>query len=199
MINADNTVVWNYRPLLFGALNAPQGISQASNGNIFIADTGNNRVLEVSQSLKVENTIRATFKHPLSAEREEAVHTTLVADSGNDRVLEVDDSGNTVWGLGAPTLSHPSDARRLPNGDTLITDSGNHRVLQINRAQGLRFMYGGDGNRATCYFPNSAQGLPNGDVLIADTGNNRVIEVNQQGTIVWQLQNLESPSFAQRL
>jgi hypothetical protein len=197
-VNSNNVVLWSYQPLIFGRLANPQGVSKASNGNYFIADTDNNRVLEIGPKHAIQTTIKASFNHPCSVEREEATHTTLVADTGNNRVVEVDDNGTVVWGVGI-NLLHPTYAARLPNGDTVIADSGNHRVLQINRAQGLRLMYGGDGKRETCYFPNSAQGLPNGHLLIADTGNQRVIEVDGKGTIVWKLATKEQPMFAERI
>jgi hypothetical protein len=197
-VNANNVVLWSYQPLLFGRLRNPQGVSKSATGTYFIADTDNNRVLEIGRTHAIQTTIKASFNHPCSVEREDATHTTLVADTGNNRVIEVDDSGTVVWGV-AINLLHPTYAARLPNGDTLISDSGNHRILQINRAQGMRFMYGGDGKRETCYFPNSAQGLPNGHTLIADTGNQRVIEVDGKGAIVWKLATAEQPMFAERL
>ncbi|MDB5095908.1 MAG: hypothetical protein JWM80_329 [Cyanobacteria bacterium RYN_339] len=195
-INASNTVVWSFR-----SANA-QGVFKASNGNVFIADTNNNRVLNVSASRQVQTTIKQPFNHPLSVEREEATHTTLVADTGNNRVIEVDDAGVIKWGYGngeATQLNHPTYATRLPNGNTIFVDTGNCRVIESSPAHRMVWMYGGDGKRETCYFPNGAQRLPNGNTLISDTGNNRVIEVNGAGKIVWQLTDLEQPTFAERL
>jgi hypothetical protein len=201
-INSMNTAVWSYQPLVLGRLNNPQGVFKAANGNVFIADTGNNRVLNISQGGKVQTTIKQPFNHPLSVEREDATHTTLVADTGNNRVIEVDDTGYITWGYGNgdPTqLNHPTYATRLPNGNTIFVDTGNHRVIESTPGHRMAWMYGGDGKRETCYFPNAAQRLPNGDTLIADTGNNRVIEVDKGGKIVWQLLELEQPTFAERL
>lgn len=201
-VNSMNTAVWSYQPLVLGRLSNPQGAFKASNGNVFIADTGNNRVLNISASGKVQTTIKQPFNHPLSVEREDATRTTLVADTGNNRVIEVDDTGYITWGYGNgdPTqLNHPTYATRLPNGNTIFVDTGNHRVIESTRDHRLAWMYGGDGKRETCYFPNAAQRLPNGNTLITDTGNNRVIEVNKDGKIVWQLANLEQPTFAERL
>lgn len=203
-LDANNNTVWSYRPLMFGALANPQGCCKASNGNVYIADSKNNRVLVVSQNGSVQSKLSFNFSNPLSVEREEDTHTTLVADTGNNRVVEVNDSGVETWGL-AMQLLHPAYAQRLPNDDIVIADTGNSRILQIDRAQGARHVWGGDGNGATCRFPMSAQGLPNGDLLIADTGNNRVIEVkytgdNTPGTIVWEIDNLPSPPlFAERI
>ncbi|HEY9722681.1 MAG TPA: carboxypeptidase regulatory-like domain-containing protein [Oscillatoriaceae cyanobacterium] len=194
------TTVWQYEPLLFGRLSHPQGISMASNGDVVIADTNNNRVLEVTPQLKVARTLKTRLNHPEYAEREDS-KTTLVADTMNDRVIEVDDNGQIVWSAGDGTASivnHPSFATRLPNGNTLITDSGNSRILEVSPQGGLVWMYGGKGDGSVCRFPNSAVRLPNGDTLIADTGNNRVIEVDSSSNVVWHA-NVEQPLFAERI
>jgi hypothetical protein len=103
------------------------------------------------------------------------------------------------YGNGDPTqLRNPKYATRLPNGNTIFVDTGNHRVMEVTPNHRNPWIYG-DNKRETCYFPNSAQRLPNGNTLIADTGNNRVIEVNKDGKIVWQLTDLDQPTFAERL
>jgi hypothetical protein len=196
-LNESNMVVWSYRPLLFGNLGNPQGVSKTKSGNILIADTENGRVVEVSPSHKIQKTIKFRFNRPMSVDRVDATSTTLVADTGNNRVIEVADNGVITWGV-TEKLNHPAFAQRLANGNTLIADTGNHRVMEVNKAQQLVWMYGGDGARGTCYLPNAATRLANGNTLIADTGNDRVIEVNAKGAIVWQAA-AEQPLFAERL
>lgn len=200
-LNDSNMVVWSYRPLVFGNLGNPQGVTRTKSGNVLIADTENNRVIEVSSGHKVQKTIKFRFNRPMSVDRIEATNTTLVADTGNNRVIEVADNGAITWGVGDGTpglLNHPAYAQRLPNGNTLIADTGNSRVMEVTKDQKLVWMFGGNGEKATCYLPNSAVRLSNGNTLIADTGNDRVIEVNAKGEILWNLP-AEQPLFAERL
>jgi DNA-binding beta-propeller fold protein YncE len=200
-LNASSMVVWSYQSMLFGSLSNPQGVTRTKSGNTLVADTGNNRVIEISASHKIEKTIKFRFNHPMSVDRVDATNTTLVADTGSNRVLEVADNGTITWSVGDGTtglLSHPAFAQRLANGNTLIADTGNHRVLEVTKDRKLAWSYGGNGERATCYLPNSAVRLSNGNTLIADTGNDRVIEVDAKGAIVWQMPT-EQPLFAERL
>lgn len=193
-------VAWSYKPLVFGRLNNAQGVFRAASGNTFIADTDNNRVIEVSTSQQIQRSVKFDFRKPMSVERLEASHTTLVADTGNNRVVEVDDAGRVIWGFGdgnPENLNHPTHAVRLPNGNTLVTDSGNSRILEITRESRLAWDYG-DNTRATCAFPNAATRLPNGNTLVADTGNHRVIEVDRNRQIVWT-HEIDAPLFAERL
>ena len=201
-LNDDNMVIWSYRPMLLGRLGNPQGVARTKSGNVLIADTDNDRVVEVSPNHKVEKTLKVRFNHPMSVDRIDATNTTLVADAGNHRIVEVADNGVIVWSVGNGTpalLNHPAYATRLPNGNTLIADTGNSRVMEINKAQQLVWMYGGKGDKATCHLPNSAVRLANGNTLIADTGNDRVIEVSAKGELVWQMPGVEQPLFAERL
>lgn len=199
-VTFNGGVVWSYKPLLFGRLNHAQGAFRAASGNTFIADTDNNRVIEVSTSQQIQRAVKFDFRQPMSVERLETSHTTLVADTGNNRVLEIDDNGRVVWGFGdgnPENLNHPTHAQRLPNGNTLVTDSGNSRILEITRDAKMAWFYG-DNTRATCAFPNAATRLPSGNTLVADTGNHRVIEVDRNQQIVWT-HEIDAPLYAERL
>ncbi len=199
-VTFNGAVAWAYKPLVFGRLSNAQGVFRAASGNTFIADTDNNRVIEVSTSQQIQRAVKYDFRKPMSVERLESSHTTLVADTGNNRVVEIDDNGRAVWGFGdgnPENLNKPTHAVRLPNGNTLVTDSGNSRILEITREARLAWDYG-DNTRATCAFPNSATRLPNGNTLIADTGNHRVIEVDRNRAIVWT-HEIETPLYAERL
>lgn len=201
-VNASNMAVWTYRPLLVGRLGNPQGVDRAESGSVFVADTDNNRVLELNPNRKVERKLKVSFNHPMGVDYVEQTRTVLVADTGNHRVVEIGPDGKIVWGVGDGTtglLNRPTYAQRLANGNTLITDTGNHRVMEINARLQLVWMYGGKGDRAQCFLPNSAVRLPNGNTLIADTGNDRVIEVNGKGEQVWMLPGVAQPLFAERL
>ncbi|MEB3198493.1 MAG: carboxypeptidase regulatory-like domain-containing protein [Candidatus Sericytochromatia bacterium] len=199
-VTPTGTSVWSYKPLVLGRLSQPQGVHRAASGNTFIADTGNDRVIEVSSSQQVQRTLKVDLARPMSVERLDLSKTTLVADTGHHRVIEVNDAGRIVWGFGDGDLSNlnrPTHATRLPNGNTLVTDTGNSRILEITPDHRLAWDFGGDGNRATCFLPNSAVRLPNGNTLIADTGNQRVIEVSPAREVVWRAA-VEAPLFAER-
>jgi hypothetical protein len=194
-VNSSNLTVWQYRPLFMGRLGNPQGVDRTEGGNVIIADTANNRVIEVNPGRKVERTISTTLNKPMSVDFVDATKNTVIADTGNNRVIEVTPDGVVVWGVGdgtAAILNHPTYAQRLGNGNTLITDTGNGRVMEVNKQQKLVWMF--DGLR----FPSSAVRLPNGNTLITDTGNDRVIEVNAAKSVVWNLPGVEQPLFAER-
>ncbi|MBI6546374.1 MAG: carboxypeptidase-like regulatory domain-containing protein [Cyanobacteria bacterium NC_groundwater_1444_Ag_S-0.65um_54_12] len=184
-----------------GGVEAPRGASRTQQGNIMVADTGHDRILELTDSNKITWEYEANLSEPRWAERLPNGNV-LIVDTGNHRVIEVKNAGTIVWGFGAggtDLLNHPSCAQRLPNGNTLICDAGNDRVLEVNNQGALAWLFPAaernkDVNLAN---PNSAKRLPSGNTLIADTDNNRVMEIDAAGNLTWRA-NIQQPLFADR-
>lgn len=184
-----------------GGISAPGGATRTPQGNVLIADTGHNRIVELNSSNQVVWEYKDRLSGPRWAQRL-ANGNTLIADTGNNRIIELSKGGQIVWGLGdgsGAVVNHPAMAQRLPNGNTLVCDSGNNRVMEVNAPNQLVWMTGGGARGSEALLnPNSAKRLANGNTLIADTENNRVIEVDTQGTVVWKV-STDAPLFADRL
>jgi uncharacterized protein (TIGR03437 family) len=149
------------------SLSAPQGIAvNPSDGSLWVADSGNNRVLRyprpVSQSGRISPDVvigQTDFNSALSA----AVNAT--------------------------SLSSPGFVAVGPNGDLFVSDNGNNRVLEYpagagNGAAAVRVF--GQPGMTTAVRPTqvSAQTLaapqgiavdPASNLYVADTGANRVL------------------------
>jgi len=151
-------------------LKNPSSATMTKYGMVLIADTDNNRVIEVDKNNEIQWGFGCT------------AYDLANKCSASDY-----------------NLLKPAFALRLENS-TLITDSGNNRVIEINSAGEIIWKYGsiiGNGfNQLN--LPKSAIQLKNGNVLIADSGNNRVIEVDKKSKeIVFKYTSLSAPSFAE--
>ena len=154
-------------------LDSPQGVAVNARGDVFIADTYNNVVREVtprgfiatvagngSAGYKGDNgpAVRAELSSP----------TGLAVDAlGN---LYIADSGNNV-------------IRRVSTNGTITTVAGD---VAADQASGGLGGFSGDGGPATQARLNSPQGVAldqAGDLFIADTFNNAIREVTPSGTI----------------
>ncbi|MBM3266718.1 MAG: carboxypeptidase regulatory-like domain-containing protein [Candidatus Sericytochromatia bacterium] len=191
---------------IFGHVSGIRGASRTKFGNTMIADTKNNRVLELDTSNNKVWEYKKGLKAPRWAERLENGNT-LIVDTGNNRVIELNPSGDIVFGVGDGTagiLNNPTHATFLKKTNTyLVTDAGNNRVMEINRKAQMVWMAGGarkveDGGAGNLNNPNSATRLPGGNTLIADTGNNRVIEIEPGLGVVWKMP-AEAPLYADRI
>ncbi len=175
-------------------LGGPEQISVDPQGDLLVADSDNNRVLEWSHSML------AAFKTRCG--KTCFVPASRVWGQGGDFTT----AGADQWPpfhrpagcvpepspAGACTLSRPADAVADPAGNLLVADSGDNRVLEIPDALGssrqaanavygqagsftsIAANHGGIGKRALAN-PRGVSLDPSGNLWIAD-GNNRVLE-----------------------
>jgi len=152
-------------PAVQAALNQPHGVAVDSGGNLYIADSGNDRIRRVDRQ------------------------GVIVTVAGNGTPGAHGDDGPAR----AATVKDPKAIVIV--GDVLFfADSGNNRVRQIDLRSGVistvagvtRAGSDGDGGPAIRAALNSPRGLwvtPGGTVYIADTDNHRVRRVDTRGTI----------------
>lgn len=146
-------------------LSSPYGVFVDSNENIFIADTGNNVIREVSSS---------------------GIITTVV---GNN--TECTPAGATCGDGGAATsaqLSSPAGVFVDATEDIFIADTFDNRIREVTASTGIIATvagtgargYSGDGSAATSALLDSPYGVyvdTAGDIFIADTQNFVIREV----------------------
>jgi DNA-binding CsgD family transcriptional regulator/sugar lactone lactonase YvrE len=142
-------------------LNSPEGLAFDGQGNLYIADSANNRVRKVSAADRTINTVAGSSDlYGFDGDGGEATRARLFFPS-------------------AVTL----DSR---NGDLFIADTGNERVRRVSRGRistvagngGAGFF--GDGSPATAARLWGPSGLvmdSAGDLFIADTANHRIREI----------------------
>ncbi len=81
-------------------LNLPSGVALDAAGDVFIADTGNGRVVEVPAGGGAQTTVASSLNHP-NGVAVDAAGDVLIADSGNNQVLKLPaDGAPTTVGSG---------------------------------------------------------------------------------------------------
>nr|AFD03266.1 hypothetical protein [uncultured bacterium W4-87b] len=142
------------------ALNRPHGIDRDAIGNVYVADTGNDRIVV----LRLEGTGEQTeLKYQFSFGSDEMMHPYDVAWDGAGTPF--DSSDDIIW----------------------VTDTGNHRILGFaldGEAATLRYNFGASGSAAGHFFEPKAigigrfNGLSTNSLYVGDTGNRRVVKLN---------------------
>lgn len=145
-------------------LNNPVGVAIDNNGNIYIADTGSNRIRKVDPS-GVIATIAGTGERGVSADGTEAVKSPIDTPTW----LAVDRDGALYF-----SEQGTHSVRKITAAGTLGTAAG-------NRSRG----YSGDGGPAVSASLDTPQGLAldaDGNLYIADSGNRRIRRVASSRT-----------------
>jgi len=147
-------------------------------GNVYIADSSNNRVLKetFSGGGYTESTIpTSTLNYP-GAVAVDGAGNVFVADTFNNRVLEETLSGVSYveTTLATSTLSIPYSVKIDGNGNLYIVDSGNNRVLleSVSASGYVETTI----STSALNEPTDVAVDGSGNVFIADTGNNRVLK-----------------------
>jgi uncharacterized protein (TIGR03437 family) len=119
----------------------PAGCALDSAGNLYIADTGENRIREVSAKGIVSTVYGTGDPATLNGPRSVALAadgSLLIADTGNGRVLKRSSSGTVSTLL--DKLSAPSYLFADPDGDLYIAETGGDRVTFLGADGSTRFL-----------------------------------------------------------
>jgi len=150
-----------------GRLRNPEGVSVAANGDLYIADTGNDAIRKVNVLTGV---------------------ITTVAGGSNGYA---GDGGPAT----AAKLKNSQDVAVAANGDLYIADTSNHVIRKVTAATGIITTVvgtgsqgsSGDGGAATSAKLRNPAGIAvaaNGDLYIGDTGNDKIRKVTAATGII---------------
>jgi RHS repeat-associated protein len=151
-------------PAVDAKLRSPLGLAVDSAGNLYIADSGNNRVRKVDTS-GIITTVAGNAGYHYNGDGRPAVDASLYGPSG----VAVDAAGNLYIA--------DNDNYRIRKVDT----SGTITTVTATGAKG----YGGDGGlavNASLQSPQSVAVDAAGNLYIADAGNNRIRKVGPPST-----------------
>jgi sugar lactone lactonase YvrE len=168
------------------ALSFPAGIVVDSAGDIFIADTGNNRIVEVNaQGTAAGFTITgvSALSSPSGIALDSAGNL-YIADMGNNRIVKATSSGaGAVVPMGSVTLSSPRGVALDQAGDLFIANTGNNDVVEVppgGSAAALAITV--STGTSTLSSPKGLTVNNSGKLYIADSAHNRIVSVDAGST-----------------
>jgi len=161
-------------PAIQAVFNQPHGVAVDSKGNVYIADSNDQRIRKVDTGGTI----------------------TTIAGTGDPKAPPCPTKVVTCPAAGSG-LKFPKSMFMAPGDKLYVADSGNNMIRMLDlganpvtisivagNSQSKRF--GGDGGRATDAQLNTPEGMAldkAGNLYIADSGNNLVRKVDTNGTI----------------
>jgi sugar lactone lactonase YvrE len=116
------------------ALSSPSGIVVDTAANVFIADTGHSRIVEVNARGTAAVVTITGLSTALSSPQGLAIdgaNNLYIADTGNSRVVKVTAGAGSVIPMGSVTLASPQGVAVDQTGDIFIADTGNSRIVEV--------------------------------------------------------------------
>jgi sugar lactone lactonase YvrE len=168
------------RAATFAALENPGSVAVDGSGNLYIADTGNNRIRRLAALSGIISTVAGNGTTGFSGDGGPATTATLAAPSG----VALDSAGNLYI---ADSLNNR--VRKIVAGTGVIS------TIAGNGTQG----FSGDGGPATAARLFDPEGLvvdASGNVYIADTQNNRIRKVTVGSGIISTLAGNGTSEFS---
>jgi DNA-binding beta-propeller fold protein YncE len=164
-----------------GQFNYPRGVASDALGNVWVADTRNNRIVRYTPSTKTfvsfgsQGTGQVQFNRPQGlAVSSSAIY---VADTGNMRIEELGLDGHYInsytGGLGGV-----QDIAIAPDGTLWVADSGHNRIVHVSADLTTTYpdTFGSFGSGSMQFYQPHSLAIFGTTLFIADTFNNRIQE-----------------------
>ncbi|HEX5525749.1 MAG TPA: kelch repeat-containing protein [Solirubrobacterales bacterium] len=191
-------------------------------GQLMIADRGNNRIIVVNNQKKVlwrfpskaHPAPPGGFYFPDDAFFIHGGTGIISNEEQNERIVQLSyPAGKLLWSYGHPGqtgsepgyLHEPDDAYLAKNGNVSVADAQNCRVLIVSPQKKVLREFG---DPAECTHepprrlasPNGDTPLANGDILVSEVNGSYIDEITRTGKLVWSLQlPIAYPSDPQQL
>jgi sugar lactone lactonase YvrE len=188
------------------AFNTPSGLAIDSKGNLFVADTGNNRIRKITPQGLVSTlsgdgsaghadgpAAQAQFDGPIGI-TVDALGNVYVADTYNDRIRKITPEGNvsTIAGAGLGYADGPANTALFDtpcgivvaaDGALIVADTGNQRLRKIADGQvtTLSFVFSDEANPADLRKPVGLALTHDGFLYVTELDRARVVQIAPDG------------------
>jgi DNA-binding beta-propeller fold protein YncE len=180
-----------------GQLKSPVGLALNAEGDIWVADSANNRIEKFApggQLLAAYGTRGSSngqFISPWAMAIDKTSGNVYVADLGNSRIEELTPAGEFIrafgsYGTASGQLKYPSGVAIDSNGNVWVADKGNNRLEEFTATGTFVKAIGSAGSGEGQFSEPTGVTVSGPSVYVTDYGNDRVEQFSENGTYVAQ-------------
>jgi DNA-binding beta-propeller fold protein YncE len=171
--------------------NSPRGIAIDRAGNIFVADTGNDRIEKFSSSgtflstIGTKGTGRGRLGEPngICIDRSDNIYVTEVASNHRVQKLAADGTFIAEWKGPAPGFYGPRRIAVGPDGSVYVVDQGRPRIVKFSPDGQVLATWGSGGSNEGEFADHTSVGVnpTTNKVYVADPINRRIQVFDSNG------------------
>lgn len=190
-----------------GQLQNPRGIKVDSDGFVYVADAGNQRIQKFTSDGEPVAVWSQGFREPWDVAVGPDGDTIFVADTWNHQIQHLDMDGTVLnrWGtfgeytspgnVGQSAFYGPRGVAVGPAGQVYVADTGNKRIQVFDTEGQFLFVWGGGGSLSG--YLEEPVGIaigPNDEIYVADTWNRRIQVFSFSGTYIreWSIEGWDA-------
>lgn len=172
------------------AVYSPTDLVRGPDGSMWVADTGNDRVVKLAangERLATWTTDSAgvPFKRPTAVAFGPS-GDAYVVDSLNHRVVRIGASGSVEgtfgeFGTGSGQLNFPFGVACDSTGDVFVSDMSNDRIVRFSASGQFETAFGSAGSLPGQFKAPKGLSISGTQLFIADSGNKRVSVITTDG------------------
>ena len=183
-------------------LTAPVGVVVGPENEVFVVDSGNNRIRRFNAALAHQADFGAAGSGPAQFDQPRGIAVVqrvepllLIADKGNNRVQILKRDGSFVKELttaGGTALSAPEDVTVDGRGNTYIADTGNDRIVQFDPSDNFVRAITVTGHGLSFSEPCGVAIDDEGKLIVTDRGQHMIFRLEADGVLLafWDMKGL---------
>jgi DNA-binding beta-propeller fold protein YncE len=184
----------------------PFGVAVDSSGNVYVADTGNKRIMKFNSNgsfLTKWGSVGSgdyQFNHPEGVAVDSSGNV-YVADTDNHRIMKFTSNGSfiTKWGSygsGDYQFYYPSGVAVDGSGNVYVADGMNHRIMKFTSNGSFITKWGSKGSGDYQFDgPSGVAVDSSGNVYVADSLNHRIMKFTSNGSFITKWGSLGSGDY----
>ena len=171
---------------------SPLGLAVDQNGQIYVTDRGNRRVIQFSAAGKImttwsgDDTGQMPFIEPSDIAIDAKSENIWILDAGNGWIYKLGTDGKMEAAINGANLQmySPRGLAISPAGDLFVADTGMGRIQKLDQQGNRIAVWGEPGTQPDQFLEPTGIVIQDNDLFVADANNQRIDHYTLDGKLI---------------